>query len=77
MFEKQVTVRLAFQLKAQAQVRNPADSAYSIFLTVHLVYAVLFTAEVCLRLAAEGLVSYLWSSEWHWNWLLGLGRRRR
>eukprot|EP00439_Symbiodinium_sp_Y106_P075999 s1558_g15.t1 len=63
------SVYLGVQLEYYAQVRNPADSAYSIFLTVHLVYAVLFTAEVCLRLAAEGLVSYLWSSEWHWNWL--------
>ncbi|CAE7670095.1 Cacna1h, partial [Symbiodinium pilosum] len=63
------SVYLGVQLEYYAQVRDPAAAAYTWFLIVHVIYAVLFTVEVCLRIVAEGMASYLWSSEWHWNWL--------
>ncbi|CAE7506229.1 CACNA1F [Symbiodinium natans] len=63
------SVYLGVQLEYHAQVRNPAHYAYVTFLTIHVSYAILFTAEVCLRLVAEGVVNYLWAAEWHWNWL--------
>ena len=37
-------------------------------MSLHLVYAVLFTVEVCLHLMANGFRHYLWSEDWAWNW---------
>jgi len=63
------SVYLGVQLEYHAVVRDPAHWAYVSFLIVHVMYAILFTFEVCLRLIADGLKEYLWSTEWHWNWL--------
>ncbi|CAK9022717.1 unnamed protein product [Durusdinium trenchii] len=40
-----------------------------VFLVGHMIYAVLFTAEMLLRLFATGVRTYLIGKEWYWNWL--------
>ena len=59
---------LGIQLEYHAQTKSYSQSA-QIFMALHLVYAVLFTVEVCLHLMANGFRHYLWSEDWAWNWL--------
>ena len=56
---------LGVQLEYHAVVKD--SSADAIFLYIHLVYAVLFTIEVGLRLLADGFFTYFCSAEWAWN----------
>ncbi|CAJ1349132.1 unnamed protein product [Effrenium voratum] len=67
-----VVVSNSLYLGVQLEV-NAVNRAYgensSLFMTVHVIYAVLFTAEVCLHVAAEGLRHYLCGEDWSWNWL--------
>lgn len=39
------------------------------FLVAHLVYAVLFTLEMSVRVAAVGVKNYFFGPSWAWNWL--------
>ncbi|CAE6973091.1 Catsper1, partial [Symbiodinium sp. CCMP2456] len=39
------------------------------FLVAHMVYAVLFTLEMSVRVAAVGVRSYFFGQSWAWNWL--------
>ena len=58
---------LGVQLEYHAVVRD--DRADHIFLGIHLVYALLFTFEVALRLLGDGCWHFVCSSEWAWNCL--------
>ena len=64
------SIFLGVQLEYYANTKDYSSSA-DLFMSLHLVYAVLFTVEVCLHLLAEGIVHYLWSEDWAWNWLDG------
>ena len=64
------SIYLGVQLEYYANTKDYSSSA-DLFMCLHLVYAVLFTIEVCLHLLAEGIVHYLWSEDWAWNWLDG------
>ena len=57
------SIFLGVQLEYYANTKDYSSSA-DLFLSLHLVYAVLFTVEVCLHLIAEGIVHYLWSEDW-------------
>ncbi|CAE7506213.1 CAC [Symbiodinium natans] len=60
---------LGFHLEWQAVTRD-FSSGVSVFTTLHTMYSLLFTVEVCLRLTADGFWKYVWeSSDWAWNWL--------
>ncbi|CAE7506244.1 CACNA1S [Symbiodinium natans] len=61
------SVFLGVQLQYQAVNRDYGSSEG--FLILHLVYAILFTIEVCLHLLAEGLRTYICAEDWAWNWL--------
>ena len=50
---------LGIQLEYQAQVKT-YSSAAEIFMAIHVIYAILFTIEVCLHIVAEGIRHYLW-----------------
>ena len=59
------SIYLGVQLEYHAVVKD--SSADALFLYIHLVYAVLFTIEVGLRLLADGFFKYFCSAEWAWN----------
>ncbi|CAE7670084.1 Scn11a [Symbiodinium pilosum] len=60
---------LGIHLEFQAVTRD-FSSGVSIFATLHTLYSLLFTVEVCLRLTADGCRKYIWESlDWAWNWL--------
>lgn len=61
------SVYLGVQLEYHAVAKD--SSADTLFLYIHVVYAVLFTVEVGLRLLADGLWKYFCASEWAWNLL--------
>ena len=58
---------LGIQLEYHAVTKDA--SADALFLYIHLIYAVLFTVEVGLRLLADGFFKYFCASEWAWNLL--------
>eukprot|EP00435_Cladocopium_sp_Y103_P059700 s1541_g21.t1 len=58
---------LGVQLEYHAVAKD--SSADTLFLYIHIVYAVLFTVEVGLRLLADGFWKYFCASEWAWNLL--------
>ena len=58
---------LGAQLEYHAVAKD--SSADTLFLYIHIVYAVLFTVEVGLRLLADGFWKYFCASEWAWNLL--------
>ncbi|CAE7935355.1 Cacna1f [Symbiodinium sp. KB8] len=60
---------LGIHLEWQAVTRD-FSSGIEFFTTLHTMYSLLFTLEVCLRLTADGCRKYVWeSSDWAWNWL--------
>lgn len=59
---------LGVQLEFYANTKD-YSSLSDVFMSLHIVYAVLFTFEVCLHLAAEGVINYFWCEDWAWNWL--------
>ncbi|CAE7177711.1 Cacna1e [Symbiodinium necroappetens] len=50
-------------------VDHRGSSGNPTFFALHLVYALLFTLEVGLRIIAWGCRALLWGQDWHWNWL--------
>mmetsp|Transcript_22824 Transcript_22824/g.52850 ORF Transcript_22824/g.52850 Transcript_22824/m.52850 type:complete len:570 (-) Transcript_22824:77-1786(-) len=61
------SVYLGVQLEIQAVRRDYASDPS--FMVAHVIYAVLFTVEVCLHLVADGIRGFLCSEDWAWNWL--------
>eukprot|EP00438_Fugacium_kawagutii_P028218 Skav200387 [mRNA] locus=scaffold2518:434805:443210:- [translate_table: standard] len=59
---------LGVQLEYHSNTKDYSSNS-EVFMILHLIYAVLFTVEVCLHLVAEGFVDYFWGEDWHWNWL--------
>ena len=59
---------LGVQLEFYANTKD-YSSFSDVFMSLHVIYAVLFTIEVCLHLAAEGVINYFWCEDWAWNWL--------
>ncbi|CAE7746352.1 Scn11a [Symbiodinium sp. CCMP2592] len=49
--------------------QNPEQTSNSVFLTVHVVYSVLFTLEAVLHFVAVGPAAYICGNSWAWNWL--------
>jgi len=50
-------------------VDHRGSSGNPTFFALHLIYALLFTLEVVLRVMAWGCRTLLWGQDWHWNWL--------
>ena len=61
------SVYLGFHLQWTSQ--NKGAVPHEAWDTVHLAYAILFTAEVVLRVIAVGFVTYLCGKDWKWSWL--------
>lgn len=61
------SVYLGVQLEYQAVNKDYGSNEG--FMVLHVVYAVLFTVEVCLHLMAEGIRGFVCAEDWTWNWL--------
>ncbi|CAJ1329781.1 unnamed protein product, partial [Effrenium voratum] len=63
------SVYLGVHLEWSAVHRSADHPANSIFKTLHVIYAVLFTLEALLQFVASGFSGYICGSSWMWNWL--------
>eukprot|EP00435_Cladocopium_sp_Y103_P004160 s2829_g1.t1 len=63
-------VFIGIDLEMTLSPEAPDLSLYAAFRMVQYLYTILFTVELLLRIrAADGLIGFLWTDDWHWNCL--------
>ena len=63
------SILIGASLEMQA-VQGEAFAGEEFLLGINTFYVAMFSIEAAMRLAAKGVLSYVWASQdWSWNWL--------